>query len=220
MNVMDVKKPLRFLITDDHTIIRRGLRNLLQSRFPTSIVTDTHSLDGTERIMMTQPLDLLILDLMLSDGNALDRLKELLDIPNAPPILIYSMAPEHIMGRRLINLGCSGFLSKNEEESTVLRAVECVLAGDTYLSLELKSIMSAGKENGSRTSDPFRNLSRREILVMQELANGTGIKEIAAKLDLSPSTVATYKSRLFEKLSIHSVIELGRLMDAHDFMVG
>lgn len=207
---------MRFLVADDHAIIRKGIRSVLEGRYPFCSVDDTPSIDGILTCAGAFRYDLALLELILGDGNLFDHIEAVMGALKGTPLLIVSMAPEHLFFRRAISVGCAGFLSKNAEETEVLRAVAQVLRGEMYMSAEQRSILQLHKEAHDPRQDPFSSLSARELAVMYEISKGLGIKEIADRLALSPSTVATYKARSFDKLGITSVIELGRLLDAHD----
>lgn len=204
------------LISDDHVIIRRGLRNLLQDQLGVRSIREAGSLAELLRQLGEASPDLLILDLQLGDGHSLDVLERLCAEHPAMRILVYSMSPEHIYGPRVLAMGGSGFLSKQTSEEEVLRALRRVMQGREYRSHELE--LARDGRTSDRT-DPFQDLSDRELLVMNALLQGLAVKDIAEQLDLRPTTVATYKARLFDKLGVSNLLDLQRLAQLHGYHV-
>jgi len=119
------------------------------------------------------------------------------------------MAATHLYAARAMALGCSGFIQQDEPEIRLTEALNQILLMDGK-AVPLKQAPAPTDGHDSATS-PFQQLSDRELLVMQDLLDDHGIKEISQRMDLSPSTVATYKSRLFAKMGVSSVMELRRL---------
>lgn len=208
------------LILDDHVIIRRGLRNLIGARMAGVKVDDVATLEALDERLNTPPLpDLMVLDLQLTDGNAMERLEDLRTVYPSVKILIYSMSPERIYAQRVLGLGCSGYLNKESSEDEVIRAIERVLTGEAYVGNETElRLIEQGKEGDpSADADPFVRLSGRELRVLNELLDGVGVKEMAKRMGLGISTVATYKARLFEKLGIENLLQLQTLAQAHRY---
>ena len=114
---------MHVLIVDDHTIIRRGIRNLLTQRYPDVRVSDAGSIRETRKILNSEQPCLMILDLLLSDGNAMDHLDEWRELRPGTKVLVYSMTSEMLYARRVIGLGCSGFLSKDTPEEELIKAI-------------------------------------------------------------------------------------------------
>jgi two-component system invasion response regulator UvrY len=208
--------PGHVLIADDHVIIRRGLRNLLQDRLGVRSIQEAGSLAELIRQLGEGSPDLLVLDLQLGDGHSLDVLERLRTEHPRMRVLVYTMSPEHIYGPRVLAMGGSGFLSKQASEEEVLRALRRVMQGREYRSHELEL---AGDGRGSGRVDPFQDLSDRELLVMNALLQGTAVKDIAERLELRPTTVATYKARLFDKLGVSNLLDLQRLAQLHGYHI-
>jgi DNA-binding NarL/FixJ family response regulator len=204
----------RVLIADDHAVIRTGLRYLLNSRFPDATIAEVDSGAALLKALDSTLCNFLILDLQLGDFHGLDILPEILSKYPGVNILIYSMSPEVIYGKRLLQYGAAvkGFLSKQAEEETVIRALGLFLSGQKYLSDELR--MSLRSETAG-ISSPFDALSEREMTVLRFLLQGIRVKEISNRMNLKMSTVATYKVRLFEKLNVDNVADMQRLADVY-----
>lgn len=204
---------MHILIIDDHTIIRRGLRNLIMERYAEARITDCRSLTEAEKALGSNQPTMAVLDLILGDGNALDRVSDWQSRFPQTKLLVYSMVSEHLYAERSIDLGCVGFLSKQGPETEVLEALEQVLQGGICLSRAVQRQRESRRAQGS--TNPLVGLSKREIAVMHDLLADHGIKEIAMRMEISPSTVATYKARLLDKLGIETMNELRRWAEIH-----
>ena len=194
---------------DDHVIVRRGLINLLQNQFNIIDAQEASSCDQLMDSLKHGVPDLLVLDLQLSDGNAMDIIEKLhLEYPEMK-ILVYSMRSEKIYAKRVTAMGAAGFLSKESEVENVAMAIRKVLEEGTYQGV------GATDNDAMDEDDPFSILSAREMLVMEGLLEGRPMVDIAARLNLHKATVGTYKTRLFEKLGVSNTLELQRLADIY-----
>ncbi|MGV3636896.1 MAG: response regulator [Flavobacteriales bacterium] len=206
----------RILILDDHVIIRRGLRNLLTMRIPHVTVQDVATIrDLLVHLGASGPYNVLILDLQLSDGNAMEHIEGIRGSFPQMQILVYSMNPERLYAQRVMALGCAGYLSKEASEDEVVRAIRLVLEGRKYIGhgLEMQNLDRRGVEESS----PFERLSKQELLVLDHVLAGLGVKEISQRMGIGISTAATYKARLFEKLDVQNPLELQTLVNAHGY---
>lgn len=207
--------PYKFLIADDHVIVRRGLQNLLHDQFHASEIAEVSTCRELLGYLEHAEPDLLILDLQMTDGNALDHLERICTEHPKMRVLVYSMRSEKIYAHRVMALGSVGYLSKESDEDEVIRAIRRVLQGLEYRSPSTEMHILAHDENALADNDPFSVLSSREIGVMEDMLNGLGVKEIAMRLGVQPTTVATYKVRLFDKLGVSNLLDLQRLVSVH-----
>jgi DNA-binding NarL/FixJ family response regulator len=127
------------------------------------------------------------------------------------------MAPVEIFGKRLINMGVSGFLSKQENETEVVKALQLILQRRQYLSPAMQELLNQKKQPSNNPNNPFDDLSEREISVANYLLKGYRVKEISNMLDIKLSTVATYKARIFEKLGVTNKMDMKRLAEIYHF---
>lgn len=208
MAVQDPTREITVLIVDDHAIIRRGLRELVKGHYPSANLLETSCALKILPLLEQTPVDLVLLDLQLTDGNSIDLVGPITQ--QGARVLVYSMSSERIYAQQAMARGASGFLSKAMDEEELLHAMDRVLAGGTYLSPE----MEQATKQRDRDRDPLNDLSDRELRVMGELLTGAGVKEIAVRMDLQPTTVATYKARLFDKLGVSNVLDLQLLVSA------
>lgn len=207
---------MHVLVADEHTIARKGLRDLLIQHYSGVTVSECTSIRGTAATLASRTTDLVILDLLLSDGNAFDHLASWHAGHASTRFLIYSVLPEHLFAQRVVALGCSGFLPKAASEEELLSAVDHVMSGGIHMR---HAPVTGGRSKlpFESTASPFTRLSDRELRVLQELLAGTSIKDIARQLLLSPSTVATYKARVYDKLGVANEMELRRAAEINGF---
>ncbi|MFZ4478115.1 MAG: LuxR C-terminal-related transcriptional regulator, partial [Saprospiraceae bacterium] len=158
----------------------------------------------------------LILDLQLGDCNSIDVIPEVRSLYPNLSVMVYTMSPEAIYGKRLMQMGVLGFLSKEEDEGVVIKALNLFLQSKPYMSEELKKSMEQESFNRpGQSANPFDQLSERELTVLRHLLSGLRVKEISNRLDLKMSTVATYKVRIFEKLGVNNVADMQRLAEVY-----
>lgn len=203
----------RFLVADDHMIVRRGLQNLIHDQFKASDFKEVANNKELLALLDQWVPDLLILDLQMTDGSALDHLERICRAHPHMRVLVYSMRSEAVYAQRVMALGSVGFLSKESSEGEVIRAIRRVLQGLDYMSPRTE--MHILERDTEVVRDPFSQLSDREVAVMEDLLEGKGVKEISARLGVQPTTVATYKARLFDKLGVSNLIDLQALVVAH-----
>ena len=156
----------------------------------------------------------LILDLQLGDCNSIDIIPELLSTYPDLSVLVYTMSPEGIYGKRLLQMGVAGYLSKQAYEDTVVGALRLFLHGQSVVSDELKPKLQEDTHRTLHSNNPFDELSEREMTVFRHLLTGLRVKEISNRMELKVSTVATYKVRIFEKLGVNNAADMQRLADA------
>ncbi|MBV6404750.1 MAG: response regulator transcription factor [Flavobacteriales bacterium] len=204
------------LIADDHIIVRRGFKNLMALRMPHVKVEGVADAAGLrERLARGPRPDLLVLDLQLPDGNGMDLLPKLCGDPSQPPVLVYSMNPVRIHGVKAMRMGAMGYVSKEASEDDVVEAVRCVLSGNTYQNPELPVRRSRSGAVQGAEHDPMERLSARELMVLDLLLTGMGVKEVAEQLGLGVSTVGTYKNRIYEKLGVNNILDLQTAVQLH-----
>lgn len=203
------KMSKNIIIVDNHVAVLRGLKYLIKEHFPSFSITAVKN--GQELLdrLRAAPYDLLIFDLGLPDVEPILFITTIQSICPNLDILVYSAYPETLFAKRMISLGVKGFVEKNSPESELIKAMREILAGGIYLSREMNKQMLL--DSSHNHSNPFDNLSNREFEVALLVTKGFSFKEIRTMLNLQPSTIATYKSRVFEKLNVSSVAELVRL---------
>lgn len=196
---------MRFLVADDHSIVRMGLKLMLEADYP-DVVTDEAE-NGTEIVetIKAQRYDLLILDFQMPNTDTFSLIDNLLARDQHLKILIYSMASEKIYAGKLLKAGVKGFLSKEAKNTELLKAVEAVLNGRIYTSEQLEANDLQGLITAS---NPFADLSNKEMDILEYLVQGKTTKEISTLLNLQLSTISTHKFRIYRKLHVGNIAEL------------
>ncbi|MBK8845835.1 MAG: response regulator transcription factor [Bacteroidetes bacterium] len=202
---------INLLIADDHAIIRRGLKFLIDTQFKGIPITETDSLSGISQLINEKRFTHLILDMQLLDGNILEIFSTIKNEHPEVKTLIYSMSSKEVFGKRMIELGADGFLSKESSETDVISGLDLFFKGKKIFLSILKTNTLSGK-----SSNPLTLLSDRELTVFTYLIKGMGVKEISNKLNLKPTTVATFKARIFDKLGVSNVIDLQQIAEFHN----
>lgn len=207
----------RILIADDHTIVRKGVKFLLETEFDVENVMEAESCLKTMELLHEFTFSHLILDMQLQDGNIMAYLPEIRKEFPEIPILIYSMSPEEIFARRAIQMGATSYLNKTSPESELIKALGLFLKKRKYTSSTLKDIIERDNNQDNDDFNPLNTLSDRETVVLAYLLEGLGVKQIAIKLSVKPNTVATFKARVFEKLGVTNLIELRDMAYLYNF---
>ncbi len=199
----------RCLLADDHPIVRRGVRELLEEEQLCSDICEVRTGEEALDAVRRQPWDLMVLDIALPDKHGLEVLKEAKLLQPRLPVLMLSLYPEKEFAMRAIKAGASGYLTKQSAPSELLAAVMRVLQGGRYITAALAEQMASALETGSDESLHAR-LSDRELQVLRLLGQGKSVSMIAEELHLSVKTISTYRARILEKLSCESTGELIR----------
>jgi len=190
-----------FLIIDDHPIVRKGIRQILEEIPGTVHVVEAGSAAEGIKKCREDNFDLVLLDINLPGRSGLDVLSDLRHIKTGIRILIVSMYPEEQYAVRAMRSGAAGYLTKDSAPDEMLQAVNKILKGGRYIT---QSLAEQIFELLDQAGPPHQSLSVREFEVMIQIAKGKPIREIANIMSLSEKTVSTYKLRIQEKMNMHS----------------
>jgi DNA-binding NarL/FixJ family response regulator len=212
--MVPIREPIRetktfsVLLADDLTLVREGLAALCNATPQYKVVGQFSEGAAALRMIESNPPDLAVLDLNLTDLFTLEIVKRIKQAGLKTRVLVLSTRRDRKTVVEALRCGVNGFLLKSAPSSQLLEAFEQVLDGSIYVSpqLELSKIFSSSQKN--EPEDPIDALSAREYQVFSLLVEGVRAKEIAARLELSPKTVDTYRASLMRKLDIHDVAGL------------
>lgn len=207
----------KILLADDHVIIRRGLKVLIDNYFGVSEWIETDNTKNIIELIKNNSFTHLVLDMQLQDANIIDILAQVKEINPKTPILIYTMSSEDIFGPRMHNFGISAFVSKQSNEEEVIKAFNQFLDNKVYFSEHLQDVLNNQNNISKNYKNPLDSLSEREFAVLGYLLQGDSIKDISDKLDLKPTTIATYKGRIFDKLGVNNLIDLRNIADLYNY---
>jgi DNA-binding NarL/FixJ family response regulator len=200
-------KKIRILIADDHPIVRAGFKQVL-SETPDLVVEDEAG-NGQEVLayIRKKQYDVVLLDISMPGKNGLEILRELkADYPKLP-VLILSIYPEEQYAIRALRAGAAGYLTKASAPHELISAIRKISAGARYISASLGEKL-ADYLDTDMTKLPHETLSDREHQVMQLIASGKTVSEIAEILHLSVKTISTYRSHILEKMKMKSNAEI------------
>ncbi|HEY7987412.1 MAG TPA: response regulator transcription factor [Methylophilaceae bacterium] len=195
------------LLVDDHSIVRQGLKNLIDLEEGLQVVGEAAS--GIEAIKMVRAnhYDIVVLDISMPDKNGVDTLHDLKHIAPNLPVLILSGYAEEQYALNLIRSGCKGYLSKDADSDEIIKAIRTIANGRRYISSELADLMTNELSHPSEKL-LHETLSKREFQIFFKLAGGLSPTDIAAELNISIKTVSTYRTRILEKMSLKTNADL------------
>lgn len=204
--------PVRILLVDDHTIMRQGLRQILEHEAEFVIVAEAGSgLEAVEQAEEHRP-DIAVVDVAMKELNGIEATAQILKRSPGTVVLILSMYSDERYVVRALKAGARGYLLKNAAGDELIRAVHTVAGGGAYFSPAVAKVFRNGftrlKQAAQEAEDPFDSLTERERQVYQLLAEGNCNKDVANRLDLSLHTVETHRWRIMEKMDLHSMAEL------------
>ncbi|HLP18571.1 MAG TPA: response regulator transcription factor [Bacteroidota bacterium] len=198
---------IRILLVDDHTIVRRGLKDILAEDPEFSVVGEAGTYEEMTELLGKKKIDVIMLDLALPDKNGLDIIEEIVSKKGMPPILVLSVYSEDHYGVRVLKAGASGFMNKEVAPTELQVAVRKVASGGKYVSSALAEKI-AGRLYADADMAIHDLLSNREFQVMKMIASGKTLTEIGHELGLSVKTISTYRMRIMEKTRMHTNSEL------------
>jgi two-component system, NarL family, response regulator NreC len=199
------KKPIRVVIADDHSVVRRGLRQVLDADGGFDVVAEASDLESARRYVRGHHPDVLVLDLNMPGGSSLEGIPEIRAECPETQIVVLTMQDEPAYARHALGAGALGYVLKEAAEAELVEAIERAAAGDTYLNPRLGARVAAEPPPG-----PPDGLSEREVEVLRLIALGHTNGEIAEQLYLSVRTVETHRAHIQQKLRLGTRSELVR----------
>ena len=195
------------LLVDDHSIVRQGLRNLIELESDLQVTGEASSGVEALKLVRGNRYDIVVLDISMPDKNGVDTMHDLKHIAPDLPVLILSGYAEQQYALNLIRSGCKGYLSKDTDSDEIIKAIRTIANGKRYISSELAELMSNELSHPSEKL-LHETLSDREFQVFFKLAGGLSPTEIASELNISIKTVSTYRTRILEKMSLKTNADL------------
>ena len=204
---------IRVLLAEDHTIVRQGLRSILDGREGIQVVGEAK--DGREAVEKAQQLqpDIVLMDLSMPPLSGLEATRQIKSQCPQIEVLVLTMHADEEYVLQILQAGASGYLLKQSAVGELVTAIQAVYQGDSYLSPAISRKVVDGYVRQAREQsqvDPYEQLTDREREVLHLIAEGRSTQEIADLLFISPKTVRGHRSSLTEKLGLHSNAELTR----------
>jgi DNA-binding NarL/FixJ family response regulator len=197
---------IKVLIADDHSIIRAGLRKILERDKEIKITAEVEKASEVVEYISKNDCDVITLDINFPDKSGLEIIPDILRINKDIKILVLSISPEEKYALKAIKLGAAGYLTKDSTPVELLKAIYEVSRGNKYISEELTNLISEGWENNQ--NGLHEKLSEREKEILKLIGRGKTIQQIAASLFISPNTVRTHRAQIMEKLNIRETTGL------------
>ena len=198
---------MKILIADDHTIVRKGIKQILMEEFIEAVIEEVA--DGNEMLhkIRSEKFDIVISDISMPGRSGLESLKQVKEEFPKLPVLILSMHSEDQYAIRVLKAGASGYLTKDSAPEELVKAVKQILSTGRYISPAVADKL-AENINQNSTEELHESLSDREFEVLKMIGSGKTVSEIAQILSLSVNTISTYRVRILEKTKLHSNSEV------------
>jgi two-component system response regulator NreC len=201
---------IRVVIADDHAVVRRGLRALLEAAGEFEVVAEAEDIAGAQRYVRGHHPDVLVLDLNMPEGSSLNAVPDLRRESPQTQIVVLTMQNEPAYARQALSAGVLGYVLKEAADTELVEAVRRAAAGDSYLNPRLGARVAAEPPPG-----PPDGLSEREVEILRLVALGYTNAEIATQLYLSIRTVETHRAHIQQKLRLSSRAQLVRYALEH-----
>lgn len=201
---------IEVLVVDDHTLIRKGLKQLLDDTDDIRVTGEAESGMQAVKMAREQRYDVILLDITLPDKYGIDILRQLKLQSPALPVLILSMHPEEQYAMRSIKAGASGYMSKQSASSQLVTAIRQVASGKKYISNELAQQLADDLTQDKPQEVSHKILSNREYQTLCLMASGKSLSEMADIMSLSAKTVSVYRARMLEKMHLKNNAEAVR----------
>ena len=207
-----MKPTVRILIADDHELIRRGLRGLLENQAGWQVIAE--AADGRQAVEKAKQLrpDMVILDVSMPNLNGLEAARHIRKALPETEILILTMHENNQLVREVVECGARGYILKSDAGRDLVSAVEALRQHGTFFTSRVAKVILNGYLTASSAAPPteISGLSDREREIIQLIAEGKGNKEMAAVLGISIKTVETHRKNLMQKLHLSSAIDVVR----------
>lgn len=198
---------IRIIITDDHPVVRKGLRQILEDFDENYIVHEASSGKELVEKLRNQIYDVILLDISMPGQNGLDLIGRIKGLQSQSAILMISIYADEIFALKAMRSGASGFIAKSSNPDEIIKAVIAVADGKKYISPSI-DFRTEEESTPSRKLPVDTTLSIREKQVLKLFAEGKTVVQIASILFLSPKTISTYRSRLLAKLKLKTTADL------------
>lgn len=201
-------KKIRVLLADDHTILRRGVRMLVDAQLDMEVVGEAKT--GREAIDEARRLkpDIVVMDVSMPELNGIEGTRQICDELTQTKVLALSMHKDSVYVREILRAGARGYLLKDSEDDDLLKAIRAVARGEAFLSPAISDAVLT--DYRKHVSNPIDLLTSREREILTMIAEGKANKEIATILNLSVYTVESHRGSVMEKLNLHNTGDIVR----------
>lgn len=207
--IQSIKRKPTLIIVDDHLILQQGLKAMITAENIATVVGEaSNGIEFIEMLSVCKP-DLVLMDIDMPEMNGMEATKKATELMPDIKIIALTMFGDEEYYYKMIDLGVKGFILKSTGIAEIEKAIKDVMQGESYFSNELlrKIIMNFSRNNEQKKNDT-KNLTEREIEVLQQICLGSTTDEIAQKLNISPKTVKSHRANLLEKTACKNTATL------------
>jgi two-component system invasion response regulator UvrY len=205
----------KFLLVDDHMVVRSGIKMLLSDIYKASEIHEAMNGETAIAKLKETGYDLVILDIQMPNTDTLGLMEYIHHTYPDAKVLMFSMSAENIYAKRFMKAGAFGFIAKESPLEEITTAIHVILSGKKYISETLAETLAEDSFSG-KPANPFNELSPREFEIVTLLLEGKTVTDISHALNIQTSTVGTHKARLFEKLGVSNILELKELATTYN----
>jgi two-component system invasion response regulator UvrY len=205
---------IRTVIADDHTIVRRGLKEILESESDITVVFEAANGDEAVEYVSANGVDVVVMDITMPPRNGLEALKDIKKLKPTLPVIVLSMHTREQYAVRVLKAGAAGYITKESAPDELVTAIRKAYRGGKYISNEVAELLAV-HVGGSGSEEPHKILSDRELEVFLSIGRGRSLTEIANDLNISVKTVSTYRTRIIEKTSLNTNAMITRYCVEH-----
>ena len=203
-----MNKKIKIILVDDHTVVRAGVRRLLEQEPLFDVIGEAESGEKAYQLFGELNPDVMVMDLSMPGMGGLEAIRRILMRNEKAKILVLSMHEDLSFANQALKLGAKGYLIKNTLGDDLVKAIETISQGEIFLSEEIAKKIAVSSIDGGQ--DPIHDLSAREFEIFRLLAEGFEVDAIATTLNISSKTVSNYQTMIKQKLNIHTPVELIR----------
>ncbi len=199
---------IRVLLVDDHGLFRSGMRSILETPADIQVVAEAESGEEAVELVRRSPPDVVLMDVHMPGIGGIEATRRIVRINPEVRVIALTALDDEPFPKRLLDAGAKGYLTKGCPAEELIKAIRQVMRDEHYISADVAQKLSLSDLVHKGKGSPLARLSPRELQVMMMITQGKTTQEISDELFLSPKTVSTYRTRLFEKLDLHNDVEL------------
>lgn len=205
---------IKLLLVDDHELVRTGIRRILEDIEDFKVIGEVQNGEDAIKFCRAHSPDVVLMDMNMPGIGGLEATKQILHYAQDCRVIVLSVQKDNPIPARVMQLGAYGYLTKDAEPKEMINAIRKVAVGQRYIAPDIAQQIAIGQLS-LNDSNPFEQLSKRELEITIMLTKGSRVPDIANKLNISAKTVNTYRYRMFEKLNVSSDVELTHLALRH-----
>ena len=214
---VDNRKLIRVILADDHSIVRTGIKMILEDAPGIKVVAEATTGEEAIKVAKETPHDVILLDVMMPGIGGFVATSRIRRACPDTKILILTICCNEQFPSKLLQAGASGYMTKGASKNEMIKAIKSIYTGQLYLSQEISNLLAV-RHLTDKGENPFDSLSEREIQVALMISNGVRVQDISSMLHLSPKTVNSYRYRIFEKTGVVNDVSLTLLAIKHGML--